>query len=139
MTQTVQDVMTANPTVLDASTSLQEAARRMRDGEIGDVLVQTGDDLCGIVTDRDIVVRAVAERPDLSSATLEDICSHQLIAISPTDAIETAVQRMREHAVRRLPVLRDGEPVGIVSIGDLAVDRDPGSALADISAAPSNG
>jgi len=58
--------------------------------------------------------------------------------VAPDDPVSRAVELMREHAVRRLPVCQDGRPVGIVSIGDLAVEQDPRSALADISAAPSN-
>lgn len=139
MAKTVQDVMTPNPTVLEAQTSLQDAARRMRDGEIGDVLVTADGRLCGIVTDRDIVVRAVADRLDLGRTTLGDVCTAEPVTVAPTDTITAAVDVMRTHAIRRLPVTRDGEAVGIVSLGDLAVDRDPNSALADISAAPTNG
>lgn len=139
MAQTVQDIMTPNPTVLDATTPLQQAALQMRQGEMGDVLVRNGDGLCGIVTDRDIVTRAVAERGDLSDVTLADVCSQQLWTIGPADPVSAAVEVMRAHAIRRLPVVQEGEPVGIVSLGDLAVQRDPDSALADISAAPTNG
>jgi CBS domain-containing protein len=69
---------------------------------------------------------------------LGDICSKELVALSPKDSVADAVRMMSEHAVRRLPVVEDGEPVGIVSIGDLAVDYDRDSALGDISAAPAN-
>jgi CBS domain-containing protein len=136
--QTIQDVMTPNPTVLDAKTPLDEAARAMRDGDIGDVLVSKDGQLCGIVTDRDIVVRGVAEITDVRSAKLGDVCSRDLTTISPTDSVDKAAQLMREKALRRLPVVRDGEPVGVVSMGDLAIEKDPSSALADVSAAPGN-
>lgn len=138
MAQTIQDVMTPSPTVLDARAPLQEAARAMRDSDIGDVLVSKDGQLCGIVTDRDIVVRGLAETTDVSSAELGDVCSRDLATVAPTDSVDTAVQMMREKALRRLPVVENGEPVGIVSIGDLAMERDPKSALADVSAAPGN-
>jgi CBS domain-containing protein len=139
MAKTVQEVMTPDPTVLDEGTSLTEAARTMRDGEVGDVLVSKGGALCGIVTDRDIVVRGLAaEGGDPRSMHLGDVCSHELTTVSPSDTVDEAVRLMRERSLRRLPVLDGGQPVGIVSIGDLAIERDPNSALADISAAPSN-
>jgi len=87
---------------------------------------------------RDIVVRTVAEARDPATTTLADICSHALTTVSPTDSIEQAVQLMRAKAIRRLPVVEGGQAVGIVSLGDLAVERDPSSALGDISAAPPN-
>ena len=86
----------------------------------------------------DIVVRVVAEGRDPRATRIEDIASRDLTAVSPDDPVDRAVELMRERAVRRLPVVKRGKVVGIVSIGDLAVERDPGSALADISAAPPN-
>jgi CBS domain-containing protein len=116
-----------------------EAARAMRDAEIGDVIVVNSQNtLKGIVTDRDIAVRSVAENRDPSQTTLLNICSESLTVLSPSDGISDAVRVMREHALRRLPVVDGGTPVGIVSLGDLAVFRDPDSVLADISAAPAN-
>lgn len=138
MAQQVRDVMTKNPTMLDARTPLIDAARAMREGDYGDVLVSSDGELCGIVTDRDIVVRGLAEISDISSAELGDVCSRELTTVSPTTDVTEAARTMRERAVRRLPVVENGQPVGIVSIGDLAVERDPDSALADISAAPPN-
>ena len=138
MAQKIQDVMTPNPTVLEATTPLPDAARTMRDSGIGDVLVSKEGELCGIVTDRDIVVRGVAEITDLGSARLGDVCSRDLTTVRPGDGVEDAVRLMRERSLRRLPVVDGGRPVGIVSIGDLAIEQDPNSALADISASPSN-
>jgi CBS domain-containing protein len=108
----------------------------MRDRDIGDVIVIEHNQVCGIVTDRDIVVRTVAEAQDPASITLGDICSHALLTVRPTDSVEHAVRLMRTHAIRRVPVVDGGKAVGIVSLGDLAVERDPHSALGEISAAP---
>jgi CBS domain-containing protein len=136
MPQSIREVMTADPVSLSATTSLTDAARRMRDEDIGDVLVSDGDRLRGVVTDRDIVVRAVAEGRDITSTTLADVCSTDVITVGPSDSVDDAVRMMSEHAVRRIPVVENGRPVGIVSIGDVAIERQPNSALADISAAP---
>jgi CBS domain-containing protein len=135
---TVRDVMTPNPITLSASDLVKQAACAMRDGDIGDVLVVDDGEIVGILTDRDIVIRVVAEDRDLSHASVGEICSRAILALRPEDAVETAVATMREHAVRRLPVVEEGQPVGIVSLGDLAVERDPHSALGKISAAPPN-
>jgi CBS domain-containing protein len=138
MTQTVREVMTADPVQLDSSAPLVEAARRMRDADIGDVIVMDGASMCGVVTDRDIVVRAIAEGKDPQSATLSEICSHDVVTVSADDSVERAIQLMRERAIRRLPVVEGGSPIGVVSIGDLAVERDEDSGLAEISAASPN-
>jgi CBS domain-containing protein len=137
----VGDVMTRNPICMPEMTTVLEAARVMRDEEIGDVIVvNTDDHLKGIVTDRDVTVRAVAENRDPAETNLANICSEALTVLKPGDGIADAVRVMREHAVRRLPVVEGGTetPVGIISLGDLAVVRDPQSVLADISAAPAN-
>jgi CBS domain-containing protein len=138
MAQSIRSVMNTNPLTMPATSSVAEAARAMRDGNIGDIIVLEGGRTCGILTDRDIVVRAVAEGRDLSITKLADICSQDLTTMSPTDSIEDAVRLMRDKAIRRLPVVEGDKPVGIVSIGDLAVSQDPRSALGQISAAPPN-
>lgn len=138
MTQTVREVMTTEVVQLPSSARLADAAQRMRDDDIGDVIVADDGSMRGLVTDRDIVVRAIAEGKDPQSATLGEICSAEVATVSPDDTVDRAVQVMRERSVRRLPVVEGNSPVGIVSIGDLAIDRDSGSALADISAAPAN-
>ena len=138
MTQQIRDLMTPNPVVLPGTASVHEAARAMRDADIGDVIVIENQRVCGIITDRDIVMRTLAEARDPATTTLADICSHPLLVVSPTDSVEKAVYLMSTHALRRLPVVEGGQPVGIVSLGDLAVERAPSSALGDISAAPPN-
>jgi CBS domain-containing protein len=107
----------------------------MRDQDIGDVLVAEGDRVVGVVTDRDIAVRAVADGVDPHSVSAASVASGDPVTVTPRDTVGEAVTLMREHAVRRLPVIEDGRPVGIVSLGDLAEERDPNSALADISRA----
>jgi len=101
--------------------------------------VLDGGTVCGLVTDRDIIVRAIADGRDPRITKLRDICSGDLVTVQPGDHIDTAVQLMRHHALRRLPVVDAGMAVGIVSIGDIAAQRDPESALARISGAPPNG
>jgi CBS domain-containing protein len=135
----VRDVMTVKPIELPASATLSEAARAMRDANIGAVLVTGRSGLAGIVTDRDLVVRAVAEGKDPQKTTLEHICSSDITALSPDDPIHDAVALMRKKSVRRLPVIEDdSRPVGILSLGDLAQRLDPASALGEISAARPN-
>jgi CBS domain-containing protein len=138
MAQNIRSVMNPNPVTLPAKSSVAEAASAMRDANIGDVIVLEDGRICGILTDRDIVVRAVAEGRDLAATKVADICSQELTTLSPTDSVEDAVRLMRDKAIRRLPVIEGDKPVGIVSIGDLAVSQDPRSALGYISAAPPN-
>lgn len=136
MPQRISELMTPDPMVYPATTSIGDAARAMRDDNVGDVLVERDGTLCGIVTDRDIVVRAVAE--NRNEARLGDICSRDLVALAPGDSVEDAIQLMRDKALRRIPVCEDGHAIGVISIGDLAIERDSDSALADISSAPPN-
>ncbi|MDQ1519034.1 MAG: hypothetical protein QOI55_107 [Actinomycetota bacterium] len=138
MAQTVKDVMTRNPRLLKASETIVDAARVMRDENIGTVIVTQGDRIRGIVTDRDIVVRAIADGANPSSTQLGDIVSDHVETVTPDTDIDDAIEIMRMRAIRRLPVVDSGRPVGIVSIGDLAIERDRSSALADISAAQPN-
>ncbi len=93
--------------------------------------------LVGIVTDRDLVVRVLAVGGGPDDAIRQAVSTH-VVTVSPTDTIERAAQLMSDNAVRRLPVVVDDVVVGVVSIGDLAIERDPDSALADISAADPN-
>jgi CBS domain-containing protein len=139
MAQKIKDIMSTGVATCPHTATVMEAAQRMRDEDIGDVLVERDGDLCGLITDRDIVVRAVAQGDSGASTTIGEICSRELTTLKPSDDVETAVRLMREKAIRRLPVVDKGKPVGIVSLGDLAMERDERSALADISeAAPNN-
>lgn len=134
--QRVREVMTANPVVVPKDASVLDAARLMRDRGIGDVIVIDGDETEGIVTDRDIVVRAVAEGSDPGRVRVEEVLSGELATVAPDDPVERAIELMRQKAIRRIPVVEAGKPVGVVSIGDLAIERDADSALADISEEP---
>jgi CBS domain-containing protein len=135
----VRDVMTPNPVTCLPSTSVYEAAELMRDRDIGDVLVQDESGLRGIVTDRDLVVRGLAERLDPASATLEQLCSDDVRSVGPDDSVESVIELMRNAAIRRVPVVEGGHAIGIVAIGDLAARQDNNSVLGDISSsAPNN-
>ena len=134
----IRDVMTPEPVSVATNTTLEQAARHMRDAGIGNVIVLEGEQITGILTDRDIVVRAVAEGWDPTQTPVGDVASRELTTISPDETVDAAVALMRERSIRRLPVVESGRPVGIVSLGDLALERDPDSCLGEISAAPPN-
>jgi CBS domain-containing protein len=136
--QKVSELMTPNPATMPPTASVVEAARSMRDLNVGTVVVMEGQSLRGIVTDRDIVVRAVAQGDSIGEKSLDAVCSRNVMTVSPDDDAERAVRMMRDKAVRRVPVMSDGKVVGVLSLGDLAIERDPGSALGDISSAPPN-
>jgi CBS domain-containing protein len=139
MAQKIRDVMSRKPVTLRLDDTVSSAAEAMKQNNIGDVLVMDSENkVAGIVTDRDIAVRAVAEGKDPSATSLDEVCSSNIATVSPDDPVSAAVDMMRERAIRRLPVVEGGKPVGVVSIGDLAIERDERSALADISAAPAN-
>ena len=137
MAQRIEEIMTPNPTTIPASATLVAAARAMRDHDIGDVVVLEDSKPCGILTDRDVVVRAVATGKDPSTTTIAEICSRDVTTVSSKDTVDTAVALMAQKALRRLPVVDDDLVIGIVTIGDLA-GYDVDSAIADISAAPPN-
>ncbi|GAA2442248.1 CBS domain-containing protein [Streptomyces glaucus] len=139
MAQYVRDIMTSDPVTVEPQTSVAEVARIMRDRDLGAVLVTDGDELRGLVTDRDLVVRLLPEGSDPKQTTVVGACSEDLVTVRPDEDLDHAVELMREHAVRRIPVVdEERHPVGIVSLGDMAMERDPGSALGDISVAKPN-
>jgi CBS domain-containing protein len=135
MAQTVEQIMTTNPRTVNTDDTVKDAAVVMRDSDIGDVIVIEDGQVSGILTDRDIAVRAVAEGRDADSTPVSDICTTGIQAIEPDASVDDALRMMREDDIRRLPVVKNGRPVGIISLGDLAVEREPDSTLADISAA----
>ena len=138
MPQSIREVMTPDPRTVEPGATLQDAARRMSEDDIGAVLVEDGGSLAGILTDRDIVVRAVAEGRDPASPRVADVASRDVTALTVDQSVEDAIKIVREENVRRIPVVQDGRPAGIITIGDLAIERDAGSALADISSEPAN-
>jgi CBS domain-containing protein len=133
----IRDVMTSNPSCVSPEDTIQNAARIMRDMDTGAVPVVENGRPIGIVTDRDIVVRAVAEEGQLNRPVRE-IVTGSVVCASPDMSTREAADLMSEHQVRRLPVVENERLVGIVSIGDLAVkegkDRRIGDTLQDISA-----
>ena len=139
MTQSIREVMTKDPITLSRDATVVEAAKAMRDADVGPALItdQSGG-LHGIVTDRDITIRVVAEGRDPSSTKLGEIASTGLATLTPDDSVDAAVKIIREQKVRRIPIVENNQPIGIVAIGDLAIERDERSALADISEAPPN-
>ena len=135
MAQTVEELMTRDPRTVDSGDTLLDAARAMRDADIGNVIVMDGGQASGLLTDRDIVIRAVAEGRDPESTKVGEVASTGLESLEPDQSVDDALRLMREKDIRRLPVVKDGTPVGILSLGDLAIEREPQSALADISSA----
>ena len=132
----IRTLMTPDPVVCAPSTDLREVARLMRDHHIGDVIVGDESGPCGIVTDRDIVVRALAERSDVNGTTVGEVCTTELHSIDADASVDELISLMEEHSLRRVPVVSGGKAIGIVSIGDLAERLDPRSLLGEISAAP---
>lgn len=134
----VSEVMTTDVESVQMNSTLEEAASIMKVENVGAVpVVDEDDDLVGIITDRDIVVRCVAEGKNPAETNVEEVLSHELETIEPDVDVDEAARLMAERQIRRLPVCEDGELVGMVSIGDLAV-KNPvaqasGNALREIS------
>jgi signal-transduction protein with cAMP-binding, CBS, and nucleotidyltransferase domain len=125
--------MTPGPIGVDYHQSVGEAARAMRDWGVGAVLVVSNGSLYGLVTDRDLVVRAVAEGSG-ADEPVGPLSSGNLIGVAADADVHEAMRLMRQHAVRRLPVLENGQVAGIVSLGDLAMQDEPDLAFAQLSA-----
>ncbi|MEA2317070.1 MAG: hypothetical protein QOD44_1259 [Solirubrobacteraceae bacterium] len=138
MAESIREVMTADPRTVDAGATLVEAAREMRDGDVGALIVVENGSVAGIVTDRDIVVRAIADGKDPGSTRVSDVATMNPVTLTVDQTVEDAIRTMREQDIRRIPVVQDGRPAGIVSLGDLAIERDTDSVLADISSEPPN-
>ena len=130
--------MTHDPRTVELSATLTRVAQIMREDDIGAVVVVENGAAVGLVTDRDIVVRAVADGRDPNSTPVGEVASRDLRTLTPDQKVEDAIALMRDWDVRRVVVVQDDRPVGIVSLGDLAIERDPGSVLADISSEPAN-
>lgn len=133
----VRDLMTERIVKAEPETTLEENAMMMKTENTGAIPVVDEDELIGIVTDRDIVMRCVAEGGDPSDMTAEDIVSEEVENIDPDSEIEEALELMSEKQIRRLPVVENGELVGMLSIGDIAVKQrdqeESGRALKDLS------
>jgi CBS domain-containing protein len=137
MDKKVRDVMTPDPVGVHYEQTISEAARVMRDANIGAVLVVKDDVLIGVVTDRDLVIRALAE--DAGPGTqVGPLCSGKLIGVEASQDVTAAERLMRDNAIRRLPVVDEGQIVGMISLSDLAVFDDEDSPLAAVIQAPAS-
>jgi CBS domain-containing protein len=121
MVNSVREAMTKDPRSIGPSASVVEAARVMRDEHIGSLPITDGDTLMGMITDRDITTRVVAEAADLATTSVGDVYSQDLVSVEPDKDLEEALGLMARHQVRRLPVLEDGRLVGIVAQADIAL------------------
>jgi CBS domain-containing protein len=120
MTQ-VREIMTQNPEHLSADTTLVDAARQMRDLDVGSFPICDADgQVTGIITDRDIVVKCIAEGGDPNSATVGSISDSMVYTVGPDDEIENALTVMEDHQVRRLPIVENGKLIGILAQADIA-------------------
>jgi CBS domain-containing protein len=123
MAKSVRDAMTENPRSIGSSASVVEAARLMREGHIGSLPITDDDQLVGMITDRDITTRVVAEAADLQTTSVGDVYSRDLISVESDKDLEAALQLMARHQVRRLPVVENGRLVGIVAQADIALSE----------------
>ena len=137
-TARVSDVRSPDVVSVQLRDTLADAARAMREHNIGDVIVLNGDQLFGIVTDRDIVIRGIAEGCRASVTEIKDIASKHVTSISPEDYVDDAMQTMKNEAIRLLPVVENGKVIGVISLGDVVLQEEPETVAADISAAPPN-
>ena len=133
----IQDVMTADVSFVAPDSSILEIARKMRDGDIGSTPVVEDERLVGMVTDRDIVVRVIAEGGDVRNKTARDAMSPGVLYCFSDQTVESVLESMGDQQIRRLPVIdRDKRLVGVVSLGDLALSgrrKAAGEALQEIS------
>jgi CBS domain-containing protein len=132
----VRDAMTPSVRSVAPTDSLTDAAAGMRDEDVGSLPVVEGDRVVGIITDRDIVVRAVAERADPQTAKVGDVSSGDPVAVEPDADLDEALELMARHRVRRLPVVENGRLVGVVAQADVALaakEKDSGKMLEEIS------
>lgn len=133
----LKNIMSQNVEAVSRNTSLQEASRIMKDHNIGSVPVCDGDRVVGIVTDRDIVLRGVADGSALARTTCGEVMSSDLVVGSPDMDVHEAARIMADNQIRRLPIVENGKLKGMVSLGDLSVEpkfeNEAGEALNDIS------
>jgi CBS domain-containing protein len=125
MGQSIRDIMTSNPTTIEPDNSVVEAARIMKQQDAGVVPVTENGRLTGMVTDRDIAIRVVAEGKDPQSTTVREVASTDLVTVDPQQGLDEALRLMAQHQVRRLPVVEeDGRLVGVVAQADVAREGD---------------
>jgi len=141
MANSVRDAMTPDPRSIGKSVSVVEAARLMREQDIGSLPITDEEQLVGMITDRDITMRVVAEAADPNATSVEDVYSRDLISVEPDNDLEEALGLMARHQVRRLPVVEDGRLVGIVAQADIALraNETKTGELVEAISAPSEG
>jgi CBS domain-containing protein len=122
MAKSVREAMTASVSSVSPSQSLADAAEVMKGEDVGSVPVVEQGRLAGIVTDRDIVTRAVAEGRNPQAVKVEEIASHDLVTVEPERDLDEALALMARHKVRRLPVLEEGRLVGMLAQADIALE-----------------
>lgn len=122
---TVRDAMTAAPTTVEAHETAVDAARLMAAENIGSLPVLEGEDLVGIVTDRDLVLHVLAKDVDPHKVTVGSICSENPVVVKPEDSLDVALQRMAREQIRRLPVVEDRRLVGILAQADVSRTVEP--------------
>ena len=136
----VREVMTDRPRCVTPETPISEAARLMKSDDVGSLPILEGERLAGIVTDRDIVLQAVAEEKDPRGMPVREVASRELVTIGPEEDLSEALRLMASHQVRRIPVVdEDSRLVGIVAQADIArevKDKDSGQMLQGISQMP---
>jgi CBS domain-containing protein len=132
----IRELMTVAPVVVAPGEPVCEAAKAMRKHGIGAVLVEDEGKLTGLLTDRDIIVRVLAQGRDPRQVPAGEVASEDIVVVSPDDDTEEVARLMAQRAVRRVPVVEDGAAIGVVSLGDLELVRQDRSPLADVSAAP---
>ena len=136
--KTIQEVMTANPRTVTTAAPIADAAQVMKSEDVGVVPITDGDRLVGVITDRDVTIRVVAEGRDPQATTVGEIASRGLVSVDPQQPLDEALRLMAQHQVRRLPVVEeDGRLVGIVAQADVATeggdDARVGQLVEDIS------
>jgi CBS domain-containing protein len=125
MGQHIRDVMTANPSTVEPNSTVVEAARIMKQADAGVVPVTENGRLTGMVTDRDIAIRVVAEGKDPGSTKVGEVASSDLVTVDPQQSLDEALRLMAQHKVRRLPVVEeDGRLVGVLAQADVAREGD---------------
>ena len=125
MGKSVRDVMTENPRTVDAGSPVVEAARLMKEEDVGLAPIVEGDRLVGVLTDRDVAVRVVAEGRDPEQIKVSEVASRDLVTLDPQQDLDEALRLMARHQVRRLPVIEeDGRLVGVVAQADVAKEAD---------------
>jgi CBS domain-containing protein len=124
MTKSVRDAMTEDPRSIGASASVVEAARLMREVHVGSLPITDDGQVVGMITDRDLATRVVAEGADPETTSVGDVFSQDLVSVEPDRDIDEALQLMARHQVRRLPVVEGGRLVGIVAQADIALGEN---------------